>query len=393
MTSRQRAAIGSAQFGLRLGALALAVLLAGATAAEAGDVVYRVIGTVPFPKDAPPRRGADADPLDVAPRPSWVDERYWDQLVFDLLDEPDRDKTVIRTRGLTSDELASLDIYIETPAPEADVPSISDEMVTWWMRALPDAVRQLTGQPWRGSISSGTDSREADVDGRVNIRIGAEEEFDDKSKACAYASTGYYVYPDDSFAEWGESEIIISPTAQERCSIYDDSQSYTMVHELGHVLGLSHVDDPADLMYGREHAEAGYTQRLIDHTLLLYETGPTAKYPGWLTDAMTYPRWTAYIEDASMDETTGVLTGKLLHDGGGEATPTQELQLEMRFHDTGGRRLDQPGRFVSSFEEELPATGWYIPLEYDPAVEGPLPAGFTGHAHGASTARADDHAQ
>ena len=376
MTSRQRAAIGSAQFGLGLGALALAVLLAGATAAEAGDVVYRVIGTVPFPKDAPPRRGADADPLDVAPRPSWVDERYWDQLVFDLLDEPDGDKTVIRTRGLTRDELASLDIYIETPAPEADVPSISDEMVTWWMRTLPDAVRQLTGQPWRGSISSGTDSPTRETIDQVHIRIGTAAEFEEDAKVCAYAQSSIYTFPDGSFAEWHSAEIVISPTAQERCSIYDDSQSYTMVHELGHVLGLYHVDDPADLMYGNEHPEAGYTQRLIDHTLLLYQTGPTVRYPGFEVDSGTTERWTAYFEDLAYDAAADEFTGDIGHDGGGEGTASQALGWDFRFYNAAGRRLDRDGQYSYGWQDELEPWPTLWTFTVGPGSNASFPAGW-----------------
>lgn len=362
--------------GRRLAGLVLAGLLAGGAGAEAGDVVYRVVGTVPFPRDAPPRRGADVDVKDLQPKPAWLDDRYWDQLVFDLLDEPDRDKDVIRTRGLTADELADLDIYIETPAPEADVEPISDEMVTWWTRALPDAVPRLTGQPWRGRISSGTDSRESEVEGQVNIRLGTAAEFEDQPKTCAYAQSSIYSFPDGSFAEWHSAEIVISPTAEERCSIYDDSRSYTMVHELGHVLGLYHVDDPADLMYGNETVDAGYTQRLEDHAQLLYQTGPTAKHPGFVAATTTPAKWTGYLTDFSHDAATGVLTGAVSHDGGGEGTPTQELRAEMRFHDAGGSRLDRAGQYVLAYDEELAPVPWQVTFEIGPSHGATFPEGW-----------------
>ena len=354
----------------RLAVSALAALLVGAPAAEAGDVVYRVVGTVPFPRDAPPRGGAGVDALDLQPKPAWVDDRYWDHLVFDLLDMPEHDTAVLRTRGLTREELAGLDIYIETPAPEADVEPISDEMVTWWQRALPDAVTRLTGRPWMGNISSGTDSRESEVEGQVNIRIGTAEEFEDRLDACAYAATSYYAFPDGSFAEWHSSEILISPGKRERCSIYDDQQSYTMVHELGHVLGLFHVDDRTDLMYARTTSEAGYTQRLVDHTLLLYETGPTARYPGFAADAETPARWTGYLQDFAYDAETDEITGKVSHDGGGEATPAQTFEMEMQFRDAGGNRLGRDRQYVVAYEDELPPLPSRLMFEVRPAPAG-----------------------
>ena len=135
------------------------LLLAGAAAAHAGDVEQRVKGVVPFPEHW--RSGAAADAPDVQPqripRPAWVYDRYWDELVFDAFERSEFEGR--RTRGLYDAQLADLDIYIRTTAPEEGVEPISEDMLTWWREAIPEAVRQFTGTSWRGRITSGTDAR------------------------------------------------------------------------------------------------------------------------------------------------------------------------------------------------------------------------------------------
>ena len=296
----------------RLAVSALAALLVGAPAAEAGDVVYRVVGTVPFPRDAPPRGGAGVDALDLQPKPAWVDDRYWDHLVFDLLDMPEHDTAVLRTRGLTREELAGLDIYIETPAPEADVEPISDEMVTWWQRALPDAVTRLTGRPWMGNISSGTDSRESEVEGQVNIRIGTAEEFEDRLDACAYAATSYYAFPDGSFAEWHSSEILISPGKRDAAPSTTISRATRWCTSWGTCWAVSRrrISCMRADLGSRVHPAARRPAGRADR----------ARYPGFAADAETPA---CYLQDFAYDAETDEITGKVSHDGGGEATPAQ----------------------------------------------------------------------
>ena len=153
--------------------------LARAAVAGAGDVEKRVAGVVPFP--AHERPGANVDFPDVDwqrfPQPAGVDDEFWDELVFDAIERP-AGYTERRTEALNDDQLADLDIYIKTTAPEAGVEPISEDMLTWWRQAIPEAVRQFTGQPWRGQITTGTDLREL-TRGLVNVSIGSEEDFDD----------------------------------------------------------------------------------------------------------------------------------------------------------------------------------------------------------------------
>ena len=168
------------------------------------SILYRVVGVVPFPVHE--RSGAAVDAADVDalrfPQPGWVDVQFWDELVFKALDEPDYEDR--RTFGLSDAELADLDIYIKTTAPEEGVSPISEDMLGWWRQAIPEAVREITGEPWRGRITTGVDSREL-TDGRINVGIGTEEYFADRdaratpsrevSTAESRRSSGYDPHP------------------------------------------------------------------------------------------------------------------------------------------------------------------------------------------------------
>ena len=311
------------------------VLLAGAAAADAGDVEHRVVGVVPFP--AHERSGAAFDAADVdvlrIPRPPWVDGQFWDELVFRALENPDyKDR---RTFGLTDLELADLDVYIQTTAPEDGAAPISEDMLTWWQRSIPEAVRQFTGQPWRGRITTGVDSREL-TDGRVNVGIGTEEDFADKD-ACAIATVSYYAFPDGGFAEWARAEILFNPD-DTRCIFRQDTQGRTMAHELGHVLGLYHVSDPAAIMYRASGSDRGYTQQIVDHAQLLYELGPGLPYPGFgpPIPGTTPEEWMGSVDEVTFDASRGVVTGRAWHNGGGHNLESERLRVVALFLDAEG---------------------------------------------------------
>ena len=333
----------------RLGRLPVAVgvsgiLLAGAAAADAGDVEHRVVGVVPFP--AHERTGATVDAADVdvlrIPRPPWVNGQYWDELVFDATEEPDYEDR--RTFGLTDSELAALDVYIKTTAPEEGVAPISEDMLGWWRQSIPEAVREITGEPWRGRITTGVDSRQL-TDGRVNVGIGTEEDFADRD-ACAIATISYYVYPDGGYAEWAYADILFNPD-DGRCVFRQDSRGTTMAHELGHVLGLFHVSDPAAIMYKRFGFDRGYTQQLVDHAQLLYELGPGLPYPGFgpPIPGTTPEEWMGSVDEVTFDASRGVLTGRAWHNGGGHDLESERLRIIGVFLDAADNQIQERTEF------------------------------------------------
>ena len=79
------------------------------------------------------------------------------------------------------------------------------------------------------------------------------------------------------------------------CGPWSNYLTTTLPHELGHVLGFSHVSDPLAVMHAAATCPP-FTAREQYHMLLAYEVGRGRSYCGWRRGAVAQgvhliPRW------------------------------------------------------------------------------------------------------
>lgn len=239
---------------------------------HASDERLRVIGIVPFP-DADSRE-LDRRSLDAMPRPGWVNDRMWNELVFRAHDEPWVGESVTRrTRTLTPDQVSNLVVYF---VHHEDGPLFtSDAARQSWNRAMRKLLSDMTGTTWSGSVTDGPERPLSD--GRLHFRIGSDDEFAASTTAIAFAKTSAYAFQDGTFSKWAYSEIVVNPAYASRLL---DDYVHTITHELAHVLGFAHVSDSNNLMY-TNYSGVRLDRTTADHMNLAYDVGPGVLYPGF----------------------------------------------------------------------------------------------------------------
>ena len=270
------------------------VMLLVSNAVHAGDVRYRMAGIVPFPSDGLSDRTLRA----AVPRPPGLDRVFWDQLVFDALDNPSVSSWPLerrRTHALTLEELRNLDIFLcLTSDDDISLFRENEDLLHRWLGAVLHVYTGVFGI----THTLDYDRRCRIVQhGVVVVRVGTNSEFAERS-AIAFAETGHSIYPDGSWAGWHGSGIVFNPDYADSLedvffyeSLPDNSILSVLLHEFGHVLGFWHVDDPTSWMStvaaGRDCPQTltGVApcngNRDILHTQLVYDIGPGEIYPGF----------------------------------------------------------------------------------------------------------------
>ena len=221
------------------------------------------------------------------PRPAWFDEPYWQQLVFKSLELPEwREKS---STIIAPDDVTSLNFHISTTIPEGD-PPLEQRWIDRYREVIPVLMRRFTGLPWAGAITVGPES---DVrDGWVGIEFNKQ--------GCGAASIQW-----PTGRRFGHGTIWLSTVGTTRSPDWC-LKTVLLAHELGHVLGFSHVDDTDDVMCTDTTARGGdcngyiwedlpldgdptFTDRLLRHAQFAYSIGGRFPYPGVADPVPTLP--------------------------------------------------------------------------------------------------------
>ena len=263
----------------------LAIALLASTPSWAGDHERRVAGIVSFPDAI--RDNLGRTPSDAVPRPAWLDDRLWRQLVFNEWEKPAGLETR-RTQVLTCRQARTLDVYVRGTFGDALV--YSEAGRASWTPVFRMLIGDALGcSAFDGRITFGQGRRQL-RDGRLNLELPSAadpgEFTGNYSNTLAFARTWSYRYQDDSFAEWAYSEIVFNANVDRNEWLEEDIPGEykfqrVLAHEIYHVLGFSHVSDPASLMHASYGSRADLDGGEPEHVLLAYRIGPGVLYPGF----------------------------------------------------------------------------------------------------------------
>ena len=264
--------------------------LAAAQGRECGGHFIDWIGGRPQAARPP---GRQHNPPTTTPFPDGLtqyDRMLWDQLIFDAYDHPTASPGEAapleerHTRVMRRDAATSFNLCIQSPDEAYTGERLSTYRAAWWRRN----VERFTTFQWRGRIEIGACTG-VPPEGWVYVREGGPGEV--KDTALAHTSSSYfpdYNNPGHSIGAWIRSEIVWHSADKVRNTSEDWFES-SLAHELGHVLGFSHVDPSSGFVMvgGGRRTWPSRETWLAQHASLFI--GPGVAYPGFLTPVPSLP--------------------------------------------------------------------------------------------------------
>ena len=256
------------------------------------------------------------------------DRALWDALIFDAYEHPtpspdaeDYWRSSIpleerHTRVMDTGDATSFGLCIQEADESYTGERLEQYDSAWWR----GEVQRFTNGRWTGTLEVGTCTGDPPA-GWVYVREGDPGEVDDDS--IAHAVTWYSRNIHGTVETWVKSEIVFHSERKVR----NTSEAYfkvTLAHELGHVLGLSHVPPSSSFVMapGTLSTWPDQESRLAQ---LAHQVGAGFEYPGFgpaNTPATGAPTITG---TARVDETlTAVTTG--IMDADGLASPSYTYQ-------------------------------------------------------------------
>ena len=246
-----------------------------------------------------PRASFGRQPQDhgrpTRPEPEGMDARdreLWDALVFNAHDYPMPNPANPRLmKGLPLDERRTL-VMNRSTVPTIQIclqsadESLTGERLTpyhspsWWTRQI----RRFTNQSWNGTISVGSCTEEP-LNGWINVHEGDSEDFA-KTGALATAHSWRRYDPHGVARAWVWSAIRWNPdvVGEQSDAFFEKS----LAHELGHVLGLSHVPLGSGFVMVSGSTRVGAPITWPDKERWLsqwaYAVGPNVQYPGFIRE-------------------------------------------------------------------------------------------------------------
>ena len=220
----------------------------------------------------------------------------WDALVFDAYEEPTANPMISDSmQGLPLDQRRTLVIRGDVVPTIRICLQSADESLTgerlaaysdpaWWARHI----RRFTNVAWNGTIQTGSCTGEP-PEGWVYIREGEDGEITVPDRL-ARADSWRSFDPHGIRGRWHRSRIIWHPDrVRDTVRNSDEWMEGTLAHELGHVLGLWHVNPASGFVMLASGGRRTYPDDERWLAQWAYRVGPNVQYPGLLRPTATAP--------------------------------------------------------------------------------------------------------